>query len=623
MDRNLTRNGLVNLVALVVAAGAAGVLAGVTHAHTLLPSAAFLLTGVAAALLSYFQMRLEEAERLEKLEYDELSKAPAGSALFTGDPSEVLPARRSREQFEKWFVPVLTVLILSAQGWGVWWLWKKLESAPLHAVIPQGRLAMAVLGMVALILFLLGKYTSGLARIEGRRLLRPAASHVLLGAYLAFGCTVAIGATELGFAKVDLYVARILAVLLGITAVELILNLLLEIYRPRVKGRSARILYESRFIGLLAQPEGLVTTAAQALDYQFGFKVSETWFYRFIERAFAWLILLQLGLLFLSTTFVIIEPREQALLERFGKPVAGREVLEAGIHFKWPWPIDRIHRHVTREVQRFVVGVVPDPELENERTLLWTKAHNKEEINMIVATGQSPALDGAEREQGVPVNLLTVSIPVQFRVTNLVHWATRHAAPRTILERLASREVVRYLVNVDFEDIMGRGRLDAAAVLQQRVQLASSQAGLGVEIVFLGLQDIHPPIKVAKEFEAVIGAQQEAQTNILSAQEYAASIVPSARAKATNHLTRAQSERANKNASVMGEAALFTHQHAAYRVAPSSYAQRAYLETVARSVAGARKYIIAATNTHDVVQFNFEDKLRPDLLDVAVPPARR
>lgn len=626
MDQNLKKNGLVNLLALLAVAGGAALLAGVTGAWTLLPVTAFLSVGVAAALLSYFQMRLEETERVEKLEYEELSKAPAGSALFTGDPSDVLPARRSREQFEKWFVPAFTILLLSAQGWAVWWLWKKLESASLLTVIPQGRLAMALFGMFALILFLLGKYASGLARIEGHRLLRPAASHVLLGAYLSFWCTVSIAATELGFPKVDLYSARILIAVLAVTSLELLLNLLLEIYRPRVKGRSARILYESRLIGLLAQPEGLVTTAAQALDYQFGFKVSETWFYRFIEKAFAWLLLLQLTLLFASTTFVIIEPREQALLERFGRPVASRPILEPGLHFKWPWPIDRVHRHVTREVQEFVIGVVPDPELEHERTLLWTKAHNKEEFNMIVATslaGSTQPEVGRERDQSVPVNLLTVSIPVQFRVTNLVHWATRHAKPRSILEQIASREVVRYLVNVDLEHLMGRGRLEAADVLKGRVQRAAAQAELGAEIVFLGLQDIHPPIKVAKEFEAVIGARQEAETNILAAREYSASVVPAARAAATNQLTRAQSDRANRYATVMAEAALFTNQNAAYMTAPLAYAQRAYLETVTRSIASSRKYILAVSNTQDVVQFNLEDKLRPDLLDIAVPAPRR
>jgi len=95
--------------------------------------------------------------------------------------------------------------------------------------------------------------------------------------------------------------------------IETVLNLILEIYRPRVRGKAGRPLYESRLVGLLGQPEGLITTAAEALDYQFGFKVSETWFYRTLrERVLAMFIGLQILALVLSTMVTIIEPERVA-----------------------------------------------------------------------------------------------------------------------------------------------------------------------------------------------------------------------------------------------------------------------------------------------------------------------
>ncbi len=47
-------------------------------------------------------MRLEERERLEKLELDELAKGHSGSALFEAKDAELFPAQRSREQFERY-----------------------------------------------------------------------------------------------------------------------------------------------------------------------------------------------------------------------------------------------------------------------------------------------------------------------------------------------------------------------------------------------------------------------------------------------------------------------------------------------------------------------------------------
>src|SRR5439155_5587839 len=111
-----------------------------------------------------------------------------------------------------------------------------------------------------------------------------------------------LAAVKAGFKLVDLYMAHALVVLLGVLAVENLISLVLEIYRPRIKGKVDRPLYESRLVGLLGQPEGLITTAAQALDYQFGFKVSETWFYRFLEKSLGWLVLWQAAALFISTS---------------------------------------------------------------------------------------------------------------------------------------------------------------------------------------------------------------------------------------------------------------------------------------------------------------------------------
>ena len=69
----------------------------------------------------------------------------------------------------------------------------------------------------------------------------------------------------------------------------------------------------------------------------------------------------------------------------------------------------------------------------------------------------------------------------------------------------------------------------------------------------------------------------------------------------------------------MARAALFTNQIPAYRASPAVYAQRAYLQVLERAGSGARKIILAATNTEDVILLNLEEKIRPDLLDMSLP----
>ncbi len=240
-----------------------------------------------------------------------------------------------------------------------------------------------------------------IARLENHRLLRPSANFLLAGAYVCFVTALGIAGVKAGFPRADFFVARAFCVLLGVMAAEGLVTLLLEIYRPRVKGKVARPLYDSRLVGLLAQPESLFTTAAQALDYQFGFKVSETWFFQLLRKSLPALLLAQLAALLLSTCVVFIEPGEQGVLEHFGhlnRTDPARSILNPGGHLIWPWPIDQVYRYRTGQIQTFDVGFTPDAQTQAAQTILWSVAHaGINEVNFLVGnaepttvTNQSP-----------------------------------------------------------------------------------------------------------------------------------------------------------------------------------------------------------------------------------------
>ena len=466
-DRNIQSLGLGNLFLLLIVGGAAQLLARYASSAAGQIGVVFLAMGVLVAAVSAFQMRLEAREKNEELEYEELRKSASASALFSQE-ADTFPARRSREQFEKWFVPGFTIVLCVMQGLGAFLLWKWLDRDQ-GLNTGRGTISLALASLFSLVFFMRGKYAAGIARLENHRLLRPGASYLLLGSLMTLLLAVTEAVGYFSYPHVDVIVARVLCVVLGLVALEALITLVLEIYRPRLKGQAARLLYESRLIGLLGQPGGLITTAAQALDYQFGFKVSETWFYRFAEKALAWLILLQLGVLLLSTCVVVIEAPEQGLLERWGRPVANRDILEPGLHLKWPWPVDVVYRYRSREVHTFHLGFVPDANSDQEKTLLWTRPHYKEEYNMLVASREQGYLDpssAAGGEQVVPVNLISVNVPVQYRIKDLHSYVYKHSDANGLLELLANRALSRYLVNVDIEEFMGEGRLAAAKKLR-------------------------------------------------------------------------------------------------------------------------------------------------------------
>lgn len=625
MERNINKIGLVNLVVLLGVGGAAAFLAFHTKTLAGQTGLVFLGLGFLVAAVSYFQMRLEESERLEKMEFEELNKSKGSSSLFNVADAELFPAQRAREQFERFFVPAFTILLFLLQAgaaYGIWSWLAQVAPAPPH----QTTMALALYGIFALVLFLIGKYSANRARLEGARILRPGASYLLLGSYVCFVVTASLAAVQFEHPRIDLYVARALAAIVALSAMETIVNLVLEVYRPRLKGQAARLLYDSRLVGLLAQPEGLVTTAAQALDYQFGFKVSETWFYRFLERAISWIILLQVGLLWISTCVIFVSPGEQGLLERFGRPVTERGTLDPGLHFKLPWPIDQVYRARTREIQTFNIGFEVDEEKSHETAVLWTVPHYKTEFNLLVATRSQPAsaTTGDEPSEKVaPVDLLTVSVPIQYQIKDLGAWTYTHATSSNLLENLATREIVRYFVSVDLFEVMSSGRAKASEELKKNIQTLADQRNLGVDIVLVGLQDIHPPVKVAKKFEEVNAARQENEAALRTAEGYAAKTIALAKGEAEKKVREAEAYAYSKVVEAQARSARFTNQLAAFRAAPEVFIHREYLAALEHGATNSRKYILATTNTQDVILLNLEEKLRPDLLDVPMPTSRK
>ncbi len=618
MDQSAKRIGLINWVVLLLAT--MGLLLVTRYVNTAAGALGTVLAGfgLLVAFLSYFQMGLLEREHFERLELEELSKSRGSESLFAGAEADTFPARRSREQFERYFVPGLTGLLFILQAATSYWPWKKVESmAPIIA--DRATLAMALLGMFGLILFLLGKYSSGLVRLQGQKLLRPGAAYLLLSAYACFLVAGDIAAVLAGFPRTDLIVARFLCVVIGFIALETLLGLILEIYRVRVRGGESRVLYESRLVGLLGQPEAIITTAAHALDYQFGFKISESWFYRFLEKVLGWLILAQLGVFVLSTCFVVIQPGDEALLERFGRPLGRNGVIGPGLHLKLPWPIDKATSYHTEQIQRFIVGAIPD----RSSTIVWIKAHGVEE-NFLVASRENT--NYTSETKSPPVNLLAVSIPVQYQITNLASWAYINNDPDTLLNGVATREVVHYLASADFDDLMSRGRAVAGDILRGSIQAEADKLQLGARITFVGLEDIHPPSKVAKYFENVVGAGETREAKILQAQAYAISTNAWAGAESSNRVWAAEADEHRAITNAAARAMLFTNQALAYAAAPGVngvYEQRARLEALVEGSRQARKYIIVTTNTPDILIYNLEDKVRPDLLDQLPPPSKK
>ena len=84
-----------------------------------------------------------------------------------------------------------------------------------------------------------------------------------------------------GALKIFLWASVIFSLLL---AVERILLMVVDLYRPKLKDEDYIPVYESRVLALFSQPKGVLGNLAAMLEYQFGIKVSESSFASFFNK---------------------------------------------------------------------------------------------------------------------------------------------------------------------------------------------------------------------------------------------------------------------------------------------------------------------------------------------------
>jgi len=138
---------------------------------------------------------------------------------------------------------------------------------------------------------------------------------------------------------------------------------------------------------------------------------------------------------------------------------------------------------------------------------------------------------------------------------------------------------------------------------------AADAQKLGARILFVGLQDLHPPVKIAPEYQKVVSAIQQKQARIIAAEADAVTTNTLAGAQALVLTNAAEAARINLELTATARAAAFTNQLPAYQAAPAVYQQRLYAQIFPRAIASARKYILVATNTDNVITFDLQQRV--------------
>jgi regulator of protease activity HflC (stomatin/prohibitin superfamily) len=268
-------------------------------------------------------------------------------------------------------------------------------------------------------------------------------------------------------------------------------------------------------LSVLGSQMNILGSILDSAEQQMGIDLRSTWALSVIRRGLEPLLLGLCLVAWLSTSLTVVGVEEQGLVERLGVPVGGQP-LSAGLHIHWPWPIDKVFRIPVQRVQVLEVGhegaEAPGPE-----DVLWAVEHAPNEFTLLLGNGR---------------DLITVDAAVQFRIVDAAAWRYHCQNPAQALSAVAYRAVMRSTVNLTLSDALSQNVALLTGRMRAMIQREADALGLGVEIQGFTVGGMHPPVAVAKDYQAVVSAEVRKVTAVVNAQVFRARAIPQAEASA-------------------------------------------------------------------------------------------
>lgn len=492
--------------------------------------------GVAMWLCLWIVYQQHKLERIESLEADQLAaRHGTDSSIFETTVDDLSVARRRLRWLYRWIVP-LTSLGTSAYliGIGLWQA--QAFTGPDAQIVPANVLmTVAFCAIISLVGFLVSRYLAGMGHVQAWRMLRGGAGYLMGNVLVGVALCVTLGLAHYDLPVVYDYMPLAIAIFMIVIGIEIALNFVLDVYRPRKPGEVVRPAFDSRLLSLLTSPESIAHTINEAINYQFGFEITRSWFWQLLSRVFGLLVIFGFAMMLAMSCLVIVTPTQQALVLRFGRIVGGPR--EPGLHVKLPWPISKVRYYDVTSIRALEIGTEDQPnEAAADQPILWTNEHVSGEKNLIVAApsyaisqiaapGPPPAAgpdaeQDAEAARTPTVSLVNAEIVCQYRIKDLLQYVVVNADADVAdpahrdqrLRQIALKNTSRYLLKHNVDDWIGTQRITAGGKLRQAIQQAADDAGLGIEILSVNVASVHPPQTVADAFHEVVSAEQEKQT---------------------------------------------------------------------------------------------------------------
>ena len=275
------------------------------------------------------------------------------------------------------------------------------------------------------------------------------------------------------------------------------------------------------------------------------------------------------GILFLIAVFTswyTVDESEQAVIVTFG--VANETIVEPGLHFKIPWPIQKA-------------------EILSKETYSLQFGYNQNEDGEIVAFDKETKMITGDE------NIVLTDLVVQWKITDPKKYLFNAENPQDVLHDATSASIRSIIGSSLIDDALTSGKAEIEADTRDLLASLMDKYDFGITVLAVKLQDVElPNEEVRAAFTNVTDARETMNTKINEARKYENQKRNEALGEKAAINSRAEGQKVARVEQALGDVALFDKLYAEYETNPEVTRQRIVMETLETVLPNAKLYIM-------------------------------
>jgi len=256
---------------------------------------------------------------------------------------------------------------------------------------------------------------------------------------------------------------------------------------------------------------------------------------------------------FLCSGIYVVNQHESAMVLRFGKVIGtpADRIKTAGLHWAWPYPIDKIVKIPTSRIQSLTItdfqyfertrSSKTSPPYENSHQR--KNRHRHKNSLLIPAKSLKPGIDGYIICGDV--NIVHANWVLRYKIVDPYYYHLNIQDETKLLRTIFNNSVIATANGLDVDTVLRKGIEEFRRKVENRTQAFLRKIVCGIELQRIDIEKVNPPQQVTKAFEDVIQAEQEHSQKINEAKSFAARLCNEAQGNASKILSQAEAYRTN------------------------------------------------------------------------------